>query len=432
MMQLLKISKNQRFFVRENGTPVFWLGDTVWELFHKMSREEVVFYLNKRREQQFNVIQAVILAESDDLSTGNFYGRLPLLKDEKGNYDPTSPDCDGDYSYWDHVDWIIKQAQERGIYVAVLPTWGDKFNRVEGSGPEIFRHDNAEAYGRWLGARYSEEPNIIWVLGGDRPLDTPEHLAVIEAMARGLRAGDGGRRLMTFHPYGGQTSSEKLHNKDWLDFNMIQSGHGKLNFGNYQMLLADRLLIPAKPVLDGEPRYEDHPVGFDPQNGFFDDYDTRQAAYWAALSGTCGHTYGHHSVWNLCTKPEDYFVMDWKFALDRPGAWQMQYLRKLMESHNLLELEPDQSILARNAKGACYQPAARGKAYAYIYSPCGLPVYIKGGVLPGKLLKASWYDPRNGQLHPIADLKNSGEHRIPAPSSGRSEDWVLVLESMEQ
>ena len=45
-------------------------------------------------------------------------------------------------------------------------------------------------------------------------------------MARGLRRGDAGEHLITFHPTGGSGSAEWFHEEDWLDFNMRQNGHG--------------------------------------------------------------------------------------------------------------------------------------------------------------------------------------------------------------
>ena len=142
-MQLLKVSHNRRFLVLEDGTPFFWLGDTAWELIHKLNREEAALYLQTRAEQRFNVIQTVALAEFDGLRTPNAYGRKPLKADAQNRYDPAMPDTDGDGSYWDHVDYIIDHAASLGLYVALLPTWGDKFNQLWGQGPSVFTPENA-------------------------------------------------------------------------------------------------------------------------------------------------------------------------------------------------------------------------------------------------------------------------------------------------
>ena len=100
----------------------------------------------------------------------------------------------------------------------MLPTWGDKFNKAWGKGPVIFDEDNARVYGRWLGQRYKDKPNIVWVLSGDRPLITSRHFGVINSMAEGLAEGDEGRHIKTFHPVGGHSSSYHVHEEEWLDF----------------------------------------------------------------------------------------------------------------------------------------------------------------------------------------------------------------------
>ena len=155
--------------------------------------------------------------------------RMRTVTDRSCNNDPATPDVrDGpDNDYWDHVDFVVNQAGALGMYIGFLPTWGDKWNIKRGAGPEIFTPQNAEVYGAWLGRRYRNTPNIVWILGGDRPIDTDTHKEIIRAMARGLRAGDGGAHLMTFHPPGANSSSTWLHDEPWLDFNMRQNGHAR-------------------------------------------------------------------------------------------------------------------------------------------------------------------------------------------------------------
>lgn len=300
----LRVSGNRRYLETADGAPFFWLGDTAWELFHRLSREDAGLYLRTRAEQGFTVIQAVLLAEFAGVTTGNAYGRLPLGMNDEDLPDPQRPDLDGPYSYWDHVDYILDTAERLGLYIALLPTWGDKFNRIGGKGPEIFTADNAAAYGRWLGGRYKTRANVIWVLGGDRTLTTSLHFNVVNGMARGLKEG-GAEQLMTFHPKGAESSSHHLHDEEWLDFNMIQSGHGEREITNYVRVQSDYAREPVKPTVDAEPCYEDIPVSFNEKNGYFDAADVRRAAYYAMLSGAFGHTYGHHSVWSMCEGRHD-------------------------------------------------------------------------------------------------------------------------------
>ena len=431
-VQLLKVSDNKRFILKKDGSPFFWLGDTAWELFHKLSKIDADLYLENRAERKFTVIQAVALAEFDGITVSNAYGRKPLLQNSNGEYDPTMPDLtlegDNNYSYWDHVDYIVDKAASLGLYIGFLPTWGDKYNKCWGQGPEIFNGENAKKYGKWLGQRYKDKTNIIWILGGDRQLTTSKHFSVVNEMAAGLKEGDEGKHLMTLHPAGEFSSTYHVNDEKWMDFNMIQSGHGRLNLENYKMVSEDYVRLPVKPVVDGEPRYEDHPINFNPINGYFDDFDSRQAVYWAVFAGAFGHTYGHHSIWCMCTQPKDYFIMNWKDAITRPGANQMQYVRNLIESRPFLDRIPDQELIAENYNGANHLQGTRGEKYAFIYSPNGLIIKVNMGRISGENVKAHWYNPRKGTTSYVGEYLNKGTQSFVPPTSGRNSDWVLVLD----
>lgn len=441
-VQELLVSQHGRGLIRKDGTPFFWLGDTAWNLFHKLSREEADYYLKIRKDQQFNVVQAVLLTESDGVRTGNRYGRKPLKPGEDGVYDPAVPDEEDGYSYWDHVDYIVRRAASLGIYMALLPTWGDKFNCVSGKGPEIFTEENAYVYGRWLGRRYRNDSNILWVLGGDRALHTRRHFAIIDNMARGLKEGSEGRKLLTFHPKGSISSSHYLHEEPWLDFNMVQSGHGDLDRDNYRLITEDYARRPVKPVLDAEPCYEDFPRGFRSENGYFDAADVRRAAYYAVFAGAFGHTYGHQSVWIMSdgmydsfeqSRPGAFIIMDWKTALTRPGANQMRHIRSLMESLDVTQDRvPDQELISDNFPGANYMTATRGSSYAMIYLPNGLYVRVVMGRIAGERVRASWFSPLKGDWIGGDVYDNRGVVKFTAPSSGRGCDWVLCLNSVDK
>lgn len=428
----LKVSENKRFIVHTDGTPFFYLGDTAWELFHRLSREEAEKYLDNRRGKGFTVIQAVALAELDGLKVPNAYGYLPLLKTGE-SYDPEKPDVrEGpDNDYWDHVDWIIDKAGEKGIYIGLLPTWGDKIEKKWGVGPEIFDVNNARIYGRWIGNRYKDKVNIIWINGGDRP-GGGKNFAIWNAIAEGIKAVDS-RHLMTFHPMGGNSSSEWFRDKDWLNFNMFQSGHGKRDNPNYKMIMRDYRRTPAKPCLDGEPRYEDHPVNWDVNEGWFDDRDVRQAVYWSVFAGGCGVTYGCHNVWQMYDKGREPISAArhfWYDTLDLPGACEMTYLRRLMESRPMLVRVPDASpVIEGQTSGPDHIEATRGDDYTFIYSPYGKSFKAAMGKISGKAVKAYWYNPRNGESTEIGEFENYGSREFDPPGEiERGNDWVLVLD----
>jgi hypothetical protein len=436
--QRWKVSDNKRFLVKADGSPFFWLGDTAWELFHRATREDADRYLKNRADKGFTVIQAVALAEMDGLNVPNSYGHRPLA-----NNDPTRPDVkDGAANdYWDHVDYIVRKAESLGLYIGFLPTWGDKWNKKWGVGPEIFTAQNAESYGEWLGRRYKDAPNIVWILGGDRPVETDAHKEIIRAMARGLRRGDGGNHLMTFHPTGGQSSSTPFHTDDWLDFNMRQNGHTPEFNPRYEQTRADYDRTPIKPVLDGEPIYEDHPISFKAKElGHSVAADVRRPLYWDLFTGAFGHTYGHHSVWQMWQpgrQPVNNPLMVWHEAIDQPGAVQMQHGRRLMESRPFLTRVPDDSVIVpadppSSVPGAGLKRyvATRDEAgsYAMVYVPTGRRFKVRMDKISGGQVKAWWFNPRDGRARLIGQFPNTGEREFTPPDLGENLDWILVLD----
>ncbi len=440
-LQPLHIHASGRYLATADGQPFFWLADTAWELLHRLDMKETEYYLRKRAEQGFNVIQTVLLAERDGLFTPAANGRVPLLLDQNGQPDPLQPDLTGDDSYWHHVDAVLELAQSLGLYIALLPAWGDKFNLSGGIGPEILEPDNAYGYGKWAAERYSHHPHLIWVLGGDRALETERHYDIIRQMARGIHEGSKEQRLMTFHPKGGVSSSRYVQTESWLDLHMIQSSHGAGVRDNYRLVEHDYALEPVRPTLDAEPCYEDIPIDFNPINGYFDEADVRQAAYYAVCSGACGHTYGHHSVWSMYRGRDDaawadhsagFFIMTWQQALERPGARQMQHLRALMERVDFTEAKPARHLLEQALGGANTPVACCGKSFMFIYCPTGLYVKVRLGQIEGASLEAVWYCPRTGTYDHAGTFSNTGSHIWEAPSSGRGQDWVLCLFSDEE
>ncbi|NLE14068.1 MAG: DUF4038 domain-containing protein [Clostridiales bacterium] len=420
-----------------NGSTSYLIGDTAWELFSALDRDEAEHYLRTRSAQGFNMIQAVILAELDGLKAPNAYGRLPLKVGENGLPDPLQPDIDGEYSYFDHVEFIIDYADKLGLIMGILPTWGDKWNKASwGKGPEIFTPENARGYGQWLAERLAPYSNIFWILGGDRSPEKPEHYAITDAMAEGIRKGDaaaGRRRLMTFHPSGVRSSSEFFHDREWLDFNMLQSGHGRPAPAAYELLSRDYNRTPVKPTMDGEQVYEDHPINFDAGNGYYDAADVRVTMWRNLFSGSCGNTYGHHSVWCMNREPGGYFTMKWDEALHRPAAQQIIHLRNFVDAHNPADMVPDEKLVTDNRHNANYIAAAvdAGNRRLYFAVPNGCPFRIDFSALPfavdGSNLSAKLYEPKTGETNNLVAISPGGHVTFPGRAAGRGEDAVVIV-----
>ncbi len=451
----IRVSENNKFLITKEGKPFFWQGDTDWELFHRLTREEAHDFLEIRKQQGFNVIQAVALAEFNGIREPNRYGDWPL-----NNEDPThlavtpgsDPKNQYEYDYWDHVDFVINMAAEKGMYIGLLPTWGDKLAHMWGNGPIIFNEANAEAYGSILAQRYAKQWNILWVLGGDRPAVYSWKVAgedikyddrpLWRAMAKGIESVLGKKAFITYHPAGGSNStSQYIQDETWLDMNAFQSGHGSREADAWNWVTRDLSYKPQKPTLDMEPCYEDHPVNpwdgkWSRQRGYFTAYDVRARIYRGVFAGACGVTYGHHEIWQFLNKdlyepinPGD-TIIPWQKAARAEAAGQMQYLKNLMLSRPYETRIADQSIvrsaLGKDHTDLIYATRNEDGAYAMIYLPQNKAVSIDLSKISGGIKNVWWVDPRTGVSQTVKSVKGKSVQSFIPPKEGK--DWVLVID----
>ncbi len=288
----------------------------------------------------------------------------------------------------------------------------------------MFTPQNAEVYGAWLGARY-HNVGVIWVLGGDRRVETDRHKEIIRATARGLRQGDNGNPLIVLHPPGGAASASWFHDEAWLDFNLRQNGHVAEFNGRYDQTRADYDRTPVKPVLDAESIYGDQPDSFDAKTfGHSLGADVRRPLYWDLFGGACGHTYGHHAVRQLWT-PEHKSVNDplqpWCEAIVQPGAAQMQHARALLESHPFLTRVPAPDMLVASA----FRPRSPVRAAIFPRGPGNLrdgvcarrqALHREDGKISGTQMNAWWFNPRDGTA--LGTFDNRGERTFTPPKPG--------------
>jgi hypothetical protein len=427
-MQPLKVSDNNRYLVKQDGTPFFWMADTAWSLYLRLTREDTVRYLDARKNQGYNVVQAAAIFPEVG-SRLNQYGDDPINGTvatpvtTPGN----NPANAAEYDYWDHVDYAVDEAANRGIYTAMLPAWS---NKQAGS---IITSSNAQAYGQWLGARYKDKP-VIWVMGGD---DANYNEAIWRALAKGIAIGVSGTEdyskvLMTYHPIGDQSSSTAFHNDAWLDFNMVQSGHCLNNNPlSFDLVETDYPKSPTKPVIDGEPLYEDHLICWDTAQGYSTPQQVRNFAYWSVFAGSFGHTYGHHAVWQMYAPGRSAITgvrTYWYDALNHPAGNQMQYMKKLVESRPFLSRVPDQTVLTSAAgSGLSRIQATRASdgAYFMVYSPNGQAFTVDMAKVSGTTARTYWYDPRTGATTDNGTRNTTGTASFTPPAGG---DWVLVAD----
>jgi len=431
----LHISDNNRYFC-EGDRPFFWLGDTAWLMLQKLEEEDIRIYLRNRKEKGFNVIQTVL---AHVLPGKEAMGSLAA-----GVKDVTKPE------YWDFVDRIVKLAEEMGLYLGLLPAWGSFVK--EG----VLNMDNVERYASFLGKRYQENPNLIWILGGDVRGDTGHDLFCKEAAVLKKYNPD---RLITYHPFGRTSSSLWFHREKWLDFNMFQSGHRRYDqaslgewddnveretfFGEDNWRYVERDLgdisqeddgVYNKPTLDGEPSYEGIPQGLhNPRNPYWEEWDVRRYAYWSVFAGAAGHTYGSNAIMQFYENLSDkgsYGVREvWKDAMHHPGAAQLKYLKELMESVDFIHGKSMDSLLLFGQKERYHRISVfAGADYIFCYDYSGDEFLLDLRGYRDMALDVYWMNPQDGTYSYINTLKGTEKYLAsPAARKGGANDWVLVL-----
>jgi hypothetical protein len=451
--QITPDSSGRWLVSKHDGQPFFWLGDTGWELFHRLDRDEALHYLKTRSSQGFNVILSVALAEVDGIRTPNRYGDVPFSDLETLAWDITPGNDSGDpaqYDYWDHVDFVIREAEKRKMYIGLLPTWGDKV--VPGAaGPVIFTNEErAYHYAKKLAERYKDQWNIIWILGGDRQSVehknnriTADYRPIWRAMAQAIEETCGKDAFIAYHPRGGSSTSNNLQQEAWLDMHAIQSSHGSREVRVWNQIADDLKRTPSRPVMDMEPCYEDHPVNpWDgrwtrSERGYFDDYDVRARIYRAVFAGGCGTVYGHHQVWQFVdtTRNAPIWVGDtiigWKKALEAKAANQIHHLKELMLSRSDFDRVMDHSLIA-SERGSNYTDEIiatrnRESSYAMIYLPQPLPVTVNLQQLKSGRRVVTWFNPVSGKKKKVRGRYKAEQETFTPPSSSQR-DWVLLID----
>ena len=427
----LRVSDNNRFLQYTDGRPFFWLGDTGWLLPERLDQGEADGYLNRCAQNGYNVVQVQTI---NGVPALNIYGQRSNNIDRPWDFSEFQGTSSSTYSYWDHMDYIIQTAAKYNIYIAMDCIWGGLVK----SG--LIDVEGAKAYGTFLAKRYKNVPNIVWMIGGDIQGDVkPE---VWTALAETIKSIDH-RHLMTYHPRGRYTSAHWWSGADWIDFHMYQSGHRKYGqrMGDVDYPIPDNTeedcwmyvdstwtYKPIKPVLDGEPSYEDIPKGLhDPNEERWQAWDVRRYAYWDVFGGAFGHTYGHNSIMQML-KPgyESAYGTDckpWYEAQRDSGYTEMKYLKQLMLKLPFFTRVPDQSIIYKD-NGTQYNRliATRGDDYLLVYDYTRKPMNVDLNKISGTEKNLWLMNPQNGELTYLG--KKSGKVLVEVPDT--LDDAVLI------
>ena len=198
---------------------------------------------------------------------------------------------------------MIDEAQRRHIAVWLCPAYLGWDGGDEGFSKEIVTAGSGalRRYGRFVGARFRDLDNIVWMLGGDYAL-APAQRWLADDLAAGLVEG-GATQIMTAH--GGQTTAVATYGqRPWLAVETVYSYKKDLG----PELLAAYHATPVRPFVLIESTYEgeheSHPA------------QIRRQAWTAMLSGAAGQFFGNNPVWHFDGPTLFPFTGDWRRALD--------------------------------------------------------------------------------------------------------------------
>lgn len=432
---------NSGRFLVKNEKAWFWLGNTSWFLL-KQPKNVISEHLDKLENAGFNIFHFAIVSNADGMSPYN------------GNNINTA--------YWDNVRWVVTEAKKRGLYSGIA------LGRLDKDATAWYQKG-------WYAGNYMKDLNstIAWIGGFDYNPDTEgtinshnfqmegiaDAIAGLPVTSKNGNSSGFDMTLMTFHAptyyWGMGTSASLFHKQDWLDLNWIQT-YGALQ-SVVKRITEDYNRTPAKPTMLAEGAYEatyyqasplddpykqgkqryKHSKG--PTKFYADEYTrakydppgiqpwhARYQAYHSVFAGGCGFEYGHRGL--IQTIGEDWSRYN---AYTAKGFNSIKYLRLLMESHDMLKLAPDRSMLINpNTKEYYYMLAlsASDGSYAYVYSTGGKNVTVKlTKITSGAEVKAQWYDPRTGEYSDAGLHKKKDTTFDPPGVTGVDKDWVLVL-----
>ena len=424
----LAIAPGKRYLVDAAGRPFLLQGDAAWSLIADLTREEVELYLDDRRARGFNTILVNLIEHrfSKD-APANAYGEAPFrtLEKSKSGGAGRFPDfASPNEAYFAHADWVLRRAAEEGFLVLLTPAYAGWEGGSQGwyramvaNGPDRLRQ-----YGAYLGRRYRDFTNILWVQAGD--YDPPDK-DLVRAIVTGIREFDP-RALQTAHGTPDTPLMDYWQGEPWLQVNNVYT------YDPVYISALEEYRRPAgMPFFLIESAYENEHEASEQR--------LRTQAYQAVLSGAAGQVFGNNPIWHF-DGPGIYDApASWQEELNSRGAQSMTHLHDLLASLPWWLLEPDlDHRLLTGGRGSEDERAVAARtadgSLAIIYMPDSREITVDLARLAGPEVTARWYDPANGQSTELngSPFSAAGARSFkprPRRNSSGFDDWLLILES---
>jgi len=335
-------------------------------------------------------------------------------------------------AYWANIDDIIATAAARNLMVLWFPAYGGYIAGFDGWIVEMVANgtDRMQAYGAWVANRYKDSPNIVWMLGGDRPFTDPSEAAVEQALIDGMLSVAGQRSTV----FSNEWRSESIGTDQPLFGRYINlNGCYSWNGWTASFCRNGYAHTPAIPAyLQEGPYDEEGPDGnnYNPSAT----QPVRRFSWWGWLSAIGGYTFGNGYVWPMNA--------GYAAHLDTPETRHHTLLNGFIRSIEWWTLVPDGlgdiGTLVTAGGGTIdtvsYVAAAANTAGTLLVAYLGPGHTGELAIDMSKMrgtTTARWFDPTSGAYQAIGMLPNSGTGTFTAPGANAAgdQDWVLVLTS---
>ncbi|MGH2369982.1 MAG: DUF4038 domain-containing protein [Chloroflexota bacterium] len=426
-----RMAPNRRHLQHADGTPFFWLSDTVWNGAMLATPEEWQHYIRTRLAQGFTAAQYVS-TQYRTVPDGGPDGPPYTTPAGESRIEAVRP------AFFRRMDARLDALVEAGLVGAPVLLWaiGGGENAFANPG-HVLSEEDCILLARYQVARWHAHP-VVFILNGDGRY-TGEHAARWQRIGRAVFSHDHDGAPVATHPGGRQWVGAEFRDESWLDVLGYQSGHGD-DDATWRWLAEDGPArhwpeAPHQAVVNLEPCYEYHQAYHSRQP--HPPEHVRRACYWSLLvTPTMGVTYGGHGVWGWddgsgppVAHPNTGTPLPWQQALEMPGAQQMRHLRAFLGAIPWWTLRPDQALL-REQPGKedvrRFVAAARSEdgTLAALYLPQGGSIRLDTTRLEPNT-RVTWLNPRDGSRAEGPAL-TGGEAKLEAPDA---EDWLLVLQA---
>ncbi len=416
----LRVARNGRYLTGADGAPFLYQADTAWHLLWKATLADTLTYLDRRAEQGFSAIQMQLAPEGLGPADLTARGEPIFL----APHDVSQPNP----AHFDHVAAVVREMAARNMLAVLNPAW---LGCCEGGWRDHLKKAGTDAcrrYGQFLGRRLKDEPNVLWLHGGDR--DPGEWRPFIDAMAEGIRAEAPGQ-LHAAHAASTHSALDVYADAPWLDVNTTYTystdhqGAWTRQFHVYALSQKDWLRQPARPFFLVESTYEgEHRAPAQ---------KIRRQAWWSVLSGSCGHALGNAAVWR--------WAEGWKLQLDSPASVACGVLAKTLRGNRWHEWVPDVDHTRLTAGygtfngsvepgGDDFAPAAAtpdGRTLV-AYLPTARSITLDLGKLHVPA-RATWIDPTTGTTTTAGKWETASPVSLTPPTANAAgdSDWVLLV-----